>query len=58
MMKSYVIQKNDFFNVFNFVMKRETILYTLKNVHSLYLLILRIDSLLISFISSTIVVTC
>ena len=57
-MKSYMMRKNDFSDIFDFVMKRETILCVLKNAHSLHLLILRIGLLSISFNSSTAVVKC
>ena len=42
-MRSYIMQKNNFFEVFNFSRKRETILYVFANAHLSHLLILRID---------------
>ena len=42
-MKSYVMRKNDFSDVFDLSKKRETILYAFANAHISHLLILKID---------------
>ena len=52
------MQKNNFFDIFNFLEEQKTSLYTFESVHFSHLLILRIKFLLINVTSSTTIVKC